>query len=71
MLARSDKNKPLEEQGLPPELERAVIAYNGKLTPRFEYIPALRIEVEKNLAEAEKVEEVEPVAVNKRENRAY
>jgi hypothetical protein len=44
VLARSDKNKPLEEQGLPPELQRAVMTCQGKLTPAYEYIPKLREE---------------------------
>lgn len=34
----SDMNKPLDEQDLIPEIKKAVIAYDGKLTPSFEYI---------------------------------
>ena len=41
-IVKSDKNKPLEEQGLIPELKKAVIACNGKLMPSFEYIMELR-----------------------------
>lgn len=41
-LVKSDKNKPLEEQALPAELQRAVITCHGKLTPDFEYIAKLR-----------------------------
>jgi alpha-aminoadipic semialdehyde synthase len=46
-LVKSDKNAPIDEQGLLPELKRAVIASNGKLTPNFEYINDLRL---KNMA---------------------
>jgi hypothetical protein len=37
ILASSDKDKPLDEQGLPAELKRAVFICNGKLTPNFEH----------------------------------
>ena len=39
---KSDKTKEIDEQGLLPELRRAVITYNKKLAPRFEYIAKLR-----------------------------
>ena len=41
-LVKSDKTKEIEEQGLLPELKRAVITYNKKLAPNFEYIAKLR-----------------------------
>lgn len=34
--------EPLEQQNLPPEIERAVIANNGDLTAKFKYIGHLR-----------------------------
>ena len=45
-MVKSDKDKDLEEQGLLPELKRAVIASNKKLTPNFQYINLLRKENE-------------------------
>ena len=53
VLAKSDKNKPLKEQGLPAELEKAVVACNGSLMPNYAYIPLLRQEVLNNLAKKE------------------
>lgn len=41
-LVKSDASKPIDEQGLIPELKRAVITANGQLTPNFEYIAELR-----------------------------
>ena len=41
-IALSDTNKPFEEQGLSPEIERAVITWNGELTANFKYIEELR-----------------------------
>mmetsp|Transcript_20531 Transcript_20531/g.17926 ORF Transcript_20531/g.17926 Transcript_20531/m.17926 type:complete len:553 (+) Transcript_20531:78-1736(+) len=41
-MAFSDMEKPLEEQNLPPEIERAVITWNGALTPKFKYIAGMR-----------------------------
>ena len=41
-LVKSDQNLSFEEQDLIPELKRAVITSNGKLTPNFEYITKLR-----------------------------
>jgi len=41
-LVQSDQNLPFEEQNLIPELKRAVITSNGKLTPKFEYITKMR-----------------------------
>lgn len=35
-------SKPLEEQGLPLPIQKAVITYDGKLTDRFNYIGLLR-----------------------------
>ena len=37
-IARSDMNKPFDEQDLIPEIKKAVIACDGKLTPNYEYI---------------------------------
>jgi len=37
-IAQSNMEKPLQEQGLIPEIERAVITDHGKLTPSHEYI---------------------------------
>lgn len=37
-LAAADFSKPLEQSGLPPELARATIVYNGKLTPAYRYL---------------------------------
>ncbi len=54
-IAKSDKEKPLEEQGLLPEIERAVIACGGKLMPSFEYISKLKEEnLNKSLATRKK-----------------
>lgn len=36
MLARADYASELKESGLPPELERAVVAHRGQLTPAWE-----------------------------------
>lgn len=41
-IARSDMNKPLNQQGLTPQVRKSVIALNGKLTPDYEYINELR-----------------------------
>jgi alpha-aminoadipic semialdehyde synthase len=37
-IARCDYSKPFHECDLPPEIKRAVIAYQGKLTPDYQYI---------------------------------
>jgi alanine dehydrogenase len=37
-IAQCDFSAPFEECNLPPEIKRAVIAYQGKLTPAYEYI---------------------------------
>jgi alpha-aminoadipic semialdehyde synthase len=37
-LARFDVEAPFEQCGLPPEIQRAVIAYQGQLTPDYEYL---------------------------------
>ena len=37
-IARSDFSTPFEECNLPPEIKRAVIAYQGQLTADYEYI---------------------------------
>lgn len=41
-IMNSDATKPLKEQGLPPQIERAVIADKGQLTNLFTYITKLR-----------------------------
>ena len=37
-IARCDFSQPFEACDLPPEIKRAVIAYQGKLTPDYQYI---------------------------------
>jgi len=37
-IAACDTTKPFAECGLPPEIKRAVIAYQGELTPDYRYI---------------------------------
>lgn len=37
-IARADYAVPFEQLDLPPEIKRAVIAYQGKLTPDYQYI---------------------------------
>ncbi len=37
-LAKADFSRPLAQSGLPPELERATIVYQGALTDRFKYL---------------------------------
>ena len=37
-MARCDLSAPFEDCDLPPEIKRAVIAYQGKLTPDYRYI---------------------------------
>jgi alpha-aminoadipic semialdehyde synthase len=37
-LARADYSVPFERLDLPPEIKRAVIAYQGELTPSYRYI---------------------------------
>lgn len=37
-IVNADKTKSFEEAGFPAEIKRAVIVYNGKLTPRYEYL---------------------------------
>jgi alpha-aminoadipic semialdehyde synthase len=41
-ILKSDASKPLEEHDFLPEVEGAIIASNGKLTPNYEYINELR-----------------------------
>ena len=42
-LAMSDITKSFKEQGLVPELSKAVITWNGSLTEDYEYINTLRL----------------------------
>ncbi|MFN2185964.1 MAG: hypothetical protein ACK2UU_18435, partial [Anaerolineae bacterium] len=37
-IAQCDYSVPFEECDLPPEIKRAVIAYQGELTPDYQYI---------------------------------
>lgn len=37
-LARADFGRDLEDAGLPPEIQRAVIVYRGRLTPSYAYL---------------------------------
>jgi alpha-aminoadipic semialdehyde synthase len=37
-LAAADFSRPLAELGLPPEMQRAVIAHRGALTPEYRYL---------------------------------
>jgi saccharopine dehydrogenase (NAD+, L-lysine-forming) len=39
-VAQADYSQPFERLVLPPEIKRAVIAHQGKLTPDYEYIQA-------------------------------
>jgi len=45
-IALSDITKPIEEQDIDNEMRRAIITWNGKLTPSFNYIAGLRKEKE-------------------------
>ena len=53
----SDKSKPLDEQKLPAQLKKAVIACGGKLTPNFEYIEKMREENEQKSMRTKKKDE--------------
>lgn len=37
-IVKADCKKPFEECNYPPEIKRAVIVYNGKLTPNYKYL---------------------------------
>jgi alpha-aminoadipic semialdehyde synthase len=37
-LVRADRSVPLARYRVPPEIRRAVVAYNGELTPDFAYL---------------------------------
>ncbi len=37
-ILKADYHASLDDCGLPPEIRRAVVVYNGKLTPSFEYL---------------------------------
>ena len=39
-LLAADYGSSLETSGLPPEIQKAVIVYNGELTPAYEYLKA-------------------------------
>ena len=38
MLVKPPKLEPDEELALPPEIKRAVIVYQGELTPAYRYL---------------------------------
>ena len=38
IILNADYNKPLTESGLSPEIQKAVIVYNGELTPSYKYL---------------------------------
>lgn len=44
-LARADFSKPLVESGLPPELQRATIVYQGQLTEPYRHLEQYLIDV--------------------------
>jgi len=48
-VCRSDKEKPLAEQGLLPELQRATITLGGELTQNYKYITNLRQQREESV----------------------
>ena len=37
-IVNADKSKLFEDAGFPPEIARAVIVYNGELTPKYKYL---------------------------------
>ncbi len=37
-IAQADYSVSFEEVDLPPEIKRAVIAYQGELTPKYRYL---------------------------------
>ena len=37
-IVNADKSKSFEQAGFPEEIKRAVIVYNGELTPDYEYL---------------------------------
>jgi len=37
-IVNADKTQEFENAGFPPEIEKAVIVYNGKLTPKYKYL---------------------------------
>ena len=41
-IVYSDQNKPFDQQGLLPEIERAVITCNKSLTSNYQYIKLIR-----------------------------
>ena len=61
-ILKSDKSKPLSEQGLPSQIECAVITDKGKLTNKFTYIKKLRAQKE---LEKKKKNILEPSFVRK------
>ena len=63
-LVKSDATKDIEEQNLIPELKRAVITANGKLTPNFEYIAELRKQNEMEMSSMMKKKQNNQVEVD-------
>lgn len=41
-ILQSDASRPIEEHNFSPAVQSAIIASNGRLTPKFEYIDDLR-----------------------------
>lgn len=54
-ILKSDPSKPLGEQGLPPQIETAVIANQGKLEYLYTYIHKLKEERERLKGKKEKI----------------
>ena len=54
-IVNADSKKPIDKQGLPNEILRAVITFDGKLTKNFAYISDLR----KNKNQTQKIEKTE------------
>jgi len=44
-LIQADFTKPLEKSGLSRQLQNAVIVFNGKLTPKYNYLDKFIAEV--------------------------
>ena len=57
-ILKSDVSKPLKEQGLPEEIEKAVITHNGKLANLFSYISKLREQKKKEKLKPELIKDI-------------
>lgn len=67
-LVKSDASKDIDEQGLIPELKRAVITTKGKLTPNFQYIQELREKNEQKLNSMMKKKEENKIEIGATES---